>query len=151
MTGAVKSGTGLLLHAKTVDPTNPQVISIPVVASGDEQTGNMLKGVIVDTEITPTDGIYTNLGLKNGTFVPYSAAGTIAANKAYLQIPTSDMPTAGAKLTIVFGEKPSSETDGIKAVSTSVENGVRYNLAGQKVGADYKGIVIVNGKKVIIK
>ncbi len=151
MTGAVKSGTGLLLHAKTVDPTNPQVISIPVVASGDEQTENMLKGVIVDTEITPTDGIYTNLGLKNGTFVPYSAAGTIAANKAYLQIPTSDMPTAGAKLTIVFGEKPSSETDGIKAVSTSVENGVRYNLAGQKVGADYKGIVIVNGKKVIIK
>ncbi len=151
MTGTVKSGTGLLLHAKTVDPTNPQVISIPVVASGDEQTENMLKGVIVDTEITPTDGIYTNLGLKNGTFVPYSAAGTIAANKAYLQIPTSDMPTAGAKLTIVFGEKPSSETDGIKAVSTSVENGIRYNLAGQKVGADYKGIVIVNGKKVIIK
>ncbi len=151
MTGAVKSGTGLLLHAKTVDPTNPQVISIPVVASGDEQTGNMLKGVIVDTAITPTDGDYTNLGLKNGTFVPYSDAGTIAAKKAYLQILTSDMPTAGAKLTIVFGEKPSSETDGIKAVSTKVENGVRYNLSGQKVGADYKGIVIVNGKKVIIK
>ena len=26
-----------------------------------------------------------------------------------------------------------------------------YNLAGQKVGADYKGIVVVNGKKVIKK
>lgn len=151
MDGMVKAGTGLLLHAANIDADKAQAIAIKMAGTGVEQSGNMLKGVIVDTEITPTDGIYTNLGLKNGTFVPYSAAGTIAANKAYLQIPTSDMPTAGAKLTIVFGEKPSSETDGIKAVSTSVENDVRYNLAGQKVGADYKGIVIVNGKKVIIK
>ena len=151
MDGMVKAGTGLLLHAANIDADKAQAIAIKMAGTGVEQSGNMLKGVIVDTEITPTDGIYTNLGLKNGTFVPYSAAGTIAANKAYLQIPTSDMPTAGAKLTIVFGEKSSSETDGIKAVSTSVENDVRYNLAGQKVGADYKGIVIVNGKKVIIK
>ena len=28
---------------------------------------------------------------------------------------------------------------------------ILYNLAGQKVGADYKGIVVVNGKKVIKK
>mgnify|MGYP002512711749 CR=1 FL=1 len=28
-------------------------------------------------------------------------------------------------------------------------NGAIYNLAGQKVGADYKGIVIKNGKKFI--
>ena len=151
MTGAVEEGTGLLLHAKTVDAVNPQVIYIPVAASGDEQTGNMLKGVTVATTVSPTDGIYTNLGLKNGAFVPYSASGTIAANKAYLQIPTADMPSADAKLTIVFGEEPSGETDGIKAVSTVVENGVRYNLAGQRVGNDYKGIVIVNGKKMLNK
>ena len=31
------------------------------------------------------------------------------------------------------------------------ENGARYNLAGQKVGASYKGIVIQNGKKYIQK
>ena len=31
------------------------------------------------------------------------------------------------------------------------ENGARYNLAGQKVGASYKGIVIQNGKKFIQK
>ena len=27
--------------------------------------------------------------------------------------------------------------------------GYIYNMAGQKVGADYKGIVIINGKKVL--
>lgn len=31
------------------------------------------------------------------------------------------------------------------------QDGVRYNLAGQKVGAGYKGVVIVNGKKVVVK
>ena len=31
------------------------------------------------------------------------------------------------------------------------EDGARYNLAGQKVGASYKGIVIQNGKKFIQK
>ena len=41
---------------------------------------------------------------------------------------------------------------GIKDVK-NVENAtaVRYNLAGQKVGADYKGVVIENGRKVVIK
>ena len=29
--------------------------------------------------------------------------------------------------------------------------GIRYNLAGQKVDASYKGIVIQDGKKFIVK
>ena len=36
-------------------------------------------------------------------------------------------------------------------VSTKVNNGVMYNLSGQKVNKSYKGIVIINGKKVVIK
>ena len=36
-----------------------------------------------------------------------------------------------------------------KAVVTT--DGIRYNLAGQKVGNDYKGIVIMNGKKFMQK
>ena len=152
MSGAVKAGTGLLLHAANVDAENAQVIRIPVAASGDEQSGNMLKGVIVATAIEPTDGIYTNLGLKNGSFVPYSAAGTIAANKAYLQIPTADMPTAGdAKLTIIFDNEPSDETTAIAGVEVKKGAGVVYNLAGQRVSNPTKGLYIINGKKVIIK
>ena len=37
------------------------------------------------------------------------------------------------------------------AVSTKTTNGNIYNLAGQKVNADYKGIVIVDGKKMVKK
>ena len=44
------------------------------------------------------------------------------------------------------------EGSGIKNVKANkVANNVRYNLAGQKVDASYKGIVIMNGKKFIQK
>lgn len=45
-------------------------------------------------------------------------------------------------------------TDGIQSVAAGKAvkaDNVMYNLAGQKVGADYKGLVIMNGKKVVIK
>ena len=154
MTGKVKAGTGLLLRAAAVDATNPQVITIPVATTGDEQADNMLKGVTVDTEVQPTAGDYTNLGLSNGEFHPYSAAGTLAAGKAYLQVPTAQMPTGGnnARLYIVLD----GEATGINAIENSelrIENldAPMYNLAGQRVTKSYKGVVIVNGKKYINK
>lgn len=42
-------------------------------------------------------------------------------------------------------------TAGISSVEKSQKPSVRYNLAGQKVGKDYKGLVIENGKKVMVK
>ena len=38
---------------------------------------------------------------------------------------------------------------GVNSVKANAQNGVIYNLAGQKVDASYKGVVIQNGKKVI--
>lgn len=43
-------------------------------------------------------------------------------------------------------------TDGINIVSAgsaAASNGATYNLAGQRVGKDYKGIVVSNGKKYV--
>ena len=78
----------------------------------------------------------------------YKAAGnTVATTKAYLK----DIPaTTSAKIYLPTGEE-NGETDGINAVVNNTENGAAYNLAGQKVDAAYKGIVIVNGKKYINK
>jgi len=153
MTGAVKAGTGLLLRAaekKDVD----QVIAIPVAATGDEQTDNMLIGVTEDTDIQPTAGDYTHLGLSNGEFHPYSEAGTLAAGKAYLRILTAQMPTAGnnAKLIIVFdGEATGIANLNVNDNDNIDANAPMYNLAGQRVNKSYKGVVIVNGKKYINK
>lgn len=47
---------------------------------------------------------------------------------------------------------PTMGTDGIQAIKTAVIdlNGI-YNLAGQKVSNDFKGLVIKNGKKFVVK
>ena len=59
---------------------------------------------------------------------------------------------AGTKVkisNIVFTENAS---DAINTVAVkAVNNGIMYNLAGQRVGENYKGVVIMNGKKMIKK
>ena len=61
-----------------------------------------------------------------------------------------------AKSVIVEGDGISKtligKGTGIKEIKTNkVAQNAIYNLAGQKVDANYKGIVIMNGKKVILK
>jgi hypothetical protein len=48
---------------------------------------------------------------------------------------------------------PTDPFTGIESIKTTakVYDDAIYNLAGQKVGKDYKGIVIKNGKKMIQK
>ena len=58
---------------------------------------------------------------------------------------------AGSKLGFYgfeFSDQPTS-VKGIKNVA--VNNGAIYNIAGQKVANDYKGLVIKNGRKMIQK
>lgn len=53
------------------------------------------------------------------------------------------------KITVTLKNEPA----GIKEVNNGIvnENAPIYNLAGQRVGKDYKGVVIQNGKKFIKK
>ena len=41
--------------------------------------------------------------------------------------------------------------ENVPAANKQARNAARYNMAGQRVGADYKGIVITDGKKVLQK
>ena len=43
------------------------------------------------------------------------------------------------------------DASNINTVKTAIIDGTRYNLAGQKVDKSYKGVVIMNGKKMIQK
>ena len=72
---------------------------------------------------------------------------TVAAGTVNVTYPTGALNFYGLKFI------PNGMTDGIasvKAAKTAAEN-VAYNLAGQKVGADFKGIVVKNGVKMIQK
>lgn len=95
-----------------------------------------------------TGGTVCVLGYENSEVGFYQYTGTtLAANKAYLVVPES---TSAKGISIVFND---GSTTGINAVDASetAENEVKYNLAGQRVSDNAKGIIIVKGKKYIVK
>lgn len=73
------------------------------------------------------------------------ASFDLEAGKAYLVLPQSS--TMGAKA-FVFNE---DVTTGIHNIQNKVNNSVAYNLAGQRVAKNTKGLVILNGKKMFNK
>lgn len=145
-----------------VEGTANEEYTIPTTATATAIGTNMLVGVTSDKGIsqTETDGTITNFILTVNAvdgdvatpkfFKVNSEGNTVLANRAYLQIPTADV---NAREFFWFvDETEENETTGINAVNGTISNGATiYNLAGQKVSNDYKGIVIVNGKKIICK
>ena len=83
--------------------------------------------------------------IDNELLVEDYATGDVAANKAYLAVPTG----ATAPTFFWFG----GETTGIDMVHGAglKVNGSVFNLNGQRVAQPTKGLYIVNGKKIIIK
>ena len=57
----------------------------------------------------------------------------------------------GAKLTVTVTQDV--DPDGISTVveKTPIQNGRAFNLAGQPVGKNYKGIVVKDGKSILVK
>jgi len=73
------------------------------------------------------------------------AAFTAKTNGAYLAVPKS---SGSAK----SGFRFDGTTTGVNTINAkTTTNDVIYNIQGQRVGANYKGLVIVNGKKMIRK
>ena len=79
--------------------------------------------------------------------------GTCADAQFFIQ--SVRMPDASGRLNVVWLDEDGNVIDGdataIKGVKTAAESGAIYNVAGQKVGASYKGLVIKDGKKYIQK
>ena len=77
-----------------------------------------------------------------------SQTGGIGKNTVYMVCAA----TAAARLNIVWLDE-NGETTAVQTINAKapVAEGAIYNLAGQKVDANYKGIVIKNGKKMIQK
>lgn len=153
---AVKYANGTLTYNKIagVVPANTAVLlkgeakEYTLAAAGGAAT-------TVDTDLKIADGTKTGANniyclakkASNGVgFYQVSSDVTIPANKAYLEINAAN---SAKYYSIGIG----GNTTGIQAI---LQNGVKadgimYSLSGQKVGANYKGIVICNGKKMIKK
>lgn len=152
---AVKYAGGKLTYNKIVGivPANTAVL---LKGEAKEYTLTVSGGAAttVDTDLKPSNGsikgadnIYC-LANKNNVVGFYQVAPTvqIPANKAYLEI---NAENSAKYYSIGIG----GNTTGIQAIQqNSVKaDGIMYSLSGQRVGKDYKGIVICNGKKMIKK
>ena len=140
--GDIPGNTPVILHTSSSADSHKMTLTKKTVDNYSGAT-NLLK--VTDGTKDVSEKYRLGYNSTDGVgFYPYSETKPVAGT-IYLDASSA---TSAKGLTFVFDD---DETDGIKAVSTKVENGVRYNLAGQKVGADYKGIVIVNGKKMFNK
>lgn len=105
-------------------------------------TDNDLK--VATANMTCTDNMWILVKKSTGVgFVPATPGTTLAKGKCYLLI------ESGASSKFL----PFDETTGISHISPNAvrSDGKTYNILGQEVGNDYKGIVIVDGKKVVRK
>lgn len=139
------AGTGLILGGEQGNYDVPVINAAPALSSTNLLQSTAAGAYTILAEDANKVYVFGKIGSDIG-FVKGVAGYVIGANKSYLRL-TSELAAKGFN----FIGLPGSETDGINKVNTLVETGVRYNLAGQRVGNDYKGIVIVNGRKVVIK
>ncbi len=105
-------------------------------------TDNDLK--VATANMTCTDNMWILVKKSTGVgFVPATPGTTLAKGKCYLLI------ESGASSKFL----PFDETTGISHISPNAvrSDGKTYNILGQEVGNDYKGIVIVDGKKMVRK
>ena len=122
------------------------------------------KTIIAPKACTYTVGDYTFVGSMKDTTVPNGAYGYNSTNGAFSKT-TSDAVTiapfrayiiynggggAGAReLNCIFSD---GEVTGIETVRQSLQqDGVMYNLQGQRVGQSHKGLFIMNGRKYVVK
>lgn len=111
--------------ADAVTPENNSLLASDGTITGDESSIYVLDNI---------DGAL-------GWYLKTSGV-TVTEGKCYLQV------NAGVKFIGIDGA-----VTGISEVSTTpaAPSAARYSLAGQRVNAGYKGIVIENGKKYLIK
>lgn len=84
-----------------------------------------------------------------GKFVHAGANASIKAFRAYISVPSTALSTAASRsIDIDFGG-----TTGINEIQNahSSSAAATYDVAGKRVGKNYKGVVICNGKKMIQK
>ncbi len=151
----VPAGEGLLLKGATGSYTVPCKDTNMFYA-------NLLKGVAETTDIQPAEDNYTNYILDDGSygigFYPLSTASRVVKGQAYLQLPTSVVLPAEArmvKLEFLDDSESEGKTTGIATVNSEqlTVNSDIYDLQGRRVNPSSlrKGLYIVDGKKVVRK
>lgn len=152
----VVAGTNIAANTGLIIVAAPGSYTFPVVESGVEIADNVLVANIEADKIAETEGEFyvlavTDEASKTVGLAQIAQGGVIAKNRAYM--PASVVPEGvsgqTSSLRLVFGNPTAVKEvaeNGVETVETVV-----YNLAGQRVRTDAKGMVIVKGRKYLKK
>lgn len=144
----IKAGEGALLTG-TAGNTYRFIPASSAVATG----GNCLKPITSKAQLSQTSNGNTNFILTLvGTDVGFYK---VNENKSWCNAGTAYLAVPGVSFARDFFALD-GETTGIANVEINANdnfdaNAPMYNLAGQRVNKSYKGVVIVNGKKMLNK
>ena len=145
--GTIPANKGVVLKGSAGTVTFTESAGNLANVEGNMLIGTADKDGAVFAEDNTTYYILSSVGGKVGFYWDpnsnYGDAAICAQYKAVLAVPNK---SAGAPSFFTF-----DDATAINAISNVKTSAVRYNLNGQAVGEDYKGIVIVNGKKMFNK
>ena len=138
VTGTIPARTGMLLAGEVNTP-----YEVPCVAtSNTDVSTNVMVGVTAATNVAA--GIYVLMNVDdNVCFYQTSTTFTVGANTAYIPSDVSESKALNISIVDVAAGMNRGCFD-------SQDNGIIYNVAGQIVGKDYKGIV-VKGRKLYLQ
>ncbi len=133
---AAPAGTPLLIEAAAAG-----TYELTIIDEADAVTTAL---VAATEDVTCTGSEYVLAEGTEGVGFYKATEGTIlAAGKCYIS------SASAAKVLRIINE--ATGVAEVEAVAETVADGAAYNLAGQKVNANAKGIVIINGKKYVNK
>lgn len=114
-------------------------------------------GMLLNVKVGDAEPVVNTSGVKTKLSVPYSVTeptyvyiyGSLPAASEAKGIRKAEATDAAVKIYSIKW----AETVGVDSIMQETENNsaVIYNLKGQRVNSSYKGVVIINGKKVIMK
>ncbi len=131
----------------------PTIITPSVMGDNYSFDGTLDSYTYKGTAGTPTAVYYFTT---SGTVKKLATNGTIKGLRAYMRSTSAISSGSGGggrapeEFFISFGDDVTA-INAIDGVPVLDANAPLYNLAGQRVGQSYKGVVIQNGKKFVIK
>ena len=133
-------------HAYIFKATSDELVATLSGNKAEAATGNALLGNLGTTSITVPQGNYV-VGGDNKIHKVTGDAVNCGVYKGYI-IPGNIDTSAARGINFIGSDE---ETTGIEGVQLENAKNAAYNLQGQRVKETSKGMVIVNGKKVIKK
>ena len=143
----IPSADGKLLEgiAATKD-----IADVPDEAKTSVSGGYSFVGTLQAKQSVKTEGVEVyGFSASEGKFVHASDKASIDAFRAYISVPSTALSTAASRsIDLDFGG-----STGINEIQNAQSSSAQatYDVAGKRVGKNYKGVVVSNGKKMIQK